>query len=139
MITSNGCCLCCGRMVECIKLVANYSFIFTIIQNRFFNYWQLNFVFLTFIIFLLNFFLLTIKEGNFDLKRNSQNQMMEKFNSKINFKNKKYPYFISWIISTFVGPIISFFKNNSFSIGIAILAFIFSFKIGEFFRICNIL
>jgi len=104
------------------------------IQNLgFFNYWQLNFVFLTFIIFLLNFFLLTIKEGNFDLKRNSQNQMMEKFNSKINFKNKKYPYFISWIISTFVGPIISFFKNNSFSIGIAILAFIFSFKIGEAF------
>ena len=38
-----------------------------------------------------------------------------------------------WIISTFVGPIISFFKNNSFSIGIAILAFIFSFKIGEAF------
>ena len=35
------------------------------IQNLgFFNYWQLNFVFLTFIIFLLNFFLLTIKEGN---------------------------------------------------------------------------
>ena len=59
--------------------------------------------------------------------------MMEKFNSKINFKNKKYPYFISWIISTFVGPIINFFKKNSFSIGIAILAFIFSFKIGEAF------
>ena len=108
------------------------------IQNLgFFNYWQLNFVFLTFIIFLLNFFLLTIKEGNFDLKRNSQNQMMEKFNSKINFKNKKYPYFISWIISTFVGPIISFFKNNSFSIGIAILAFIFSFKIVLFWVECQ--
>ncbi len=99
----------------------------------FFNYWQLNFVFLTFIIFLLNFFLLKIKEDNFDLKRNSQNQMMEKFNSQINFKNKKYPFFISWTFSTFVGPIIGFFKKNSFTIGIAILAFIFSFKIGEAF------
>ena len=41
--------------------------------------------------------------------------LSKKFNSKINFKNKKYPYFISWIISTFVGPIISFFKNNMLS------------------------
>ena len=40
---------------------------------------------------------------------------------------------IAWITGTVAGPIMSFFKKNGFNIALAILAFIFLFKIGEAF------
>ena len=40
---------------------------------------------------------------------------------------------IAWIVGTVAGPIMSFFKKNGFNIALAILAFIFLFKIGEAF------
>ena len=50
------------------------------------------------------------------------------------FKNKNlFTHFITWIGSTIGGPIISFFKKNGFSIAIAILGFVFLFKVGEAF------
>jgi PAT family beta-lactamase induction signal transducer AmpG len=39
----------------------------------------------------------------------------------------------AWITGTVVGPVSSFFKKNGFNIALAILAFIFLFKIGEAF------
>ncbi len=104
------------------------------LQNLgFINYWQLNFIFLTIIILVLNLFLLKIREGDFELKLKSQKRFLKNYNFASNLKNYKYYNLISWLLITFIGPIISFFKKNSFSIGIAILAFIFSFKIGEAF------
>ena len=49
---------------------------------------------------------------------------------------------IVWLTGTVIGPVLSFFKKNGFNIAIAILGFVFLFKIGEaFFRqnVCNIL
>ena len=40
---------------------------------------------------------------------------------------------IAWLTGTVAGPIVSFFKKNGFNIALAILAFIFLFKIGEAF------
>ena len=40
---------------------------------------------------------------------------------------------IAWLTGTSIGPVISFFKKNGFKISLAILAFIFLFKIGEAF------
>ena len=40
---------------------------------------------------------------------------------------------VAWITGTVAGPIISFFRKNGFKIALAILAFIFLFKIGEAF------
>ena len=40
---------------------------------------------------------------------------------------------VVWISSTLGGPIISFIRNNGFSIAIGILSFVFLFKIGEAF------
>ena len=39
----------------------------------------------------------------------------------------------AWITGTIAGPIMSFFKKNGFNIALAILGFIFLFKIGEAF------
>ena len=40
---------------------------------------------------------------------------------------------IAWMTGTVIGPIISFFKKNGFNIALAILGFVFLFKIGEAF------
>jgi PAT family beta-lactamase induction signal transducer AmpG len=40
---------------------------------------------------------------------------------------------IAWLTGTVIGPILSFFNKNGFKIALAILAFIFLFKIGEAF------
>ena len=40
---------------------------------------------------------------------------------------------IAWFGSTYGGPLLSFFKKNGWQIGVAILAFVFLFKIGEAF------
>ena len=36
---------------------------------------------------------------------------------------------VAWLTGTIVGPIISFFKKNGFNIALAILGFVFLFKI----------
>ena len=40
---------------------------------------------------------------------------------------------LAWITGTVAGPVISFFKKNGFNIALAILGFVFLFKIGEAF------
>lgn len=40
---------------------------------------------------------------------------------------------IAWLVDTVVSPLAAFFKNNGVKLGLAILAFIFLFKIGEAF------
>ena len=40
---------------------------------------------------------------------------------------------IAWLTGTVIGPVISFFKKNGFNIALAILGFVFLFKIGEAF------
>ena len=41
---------------------------------------------------------------------------------------------LTWLASTVIGPVISFFKKNGFNIAaLAILGFVFLFKIGEAF------
>ena len=59
----------------------------------------------------------------------SLNQPIEKKLGSSNIITKS----IAWITGTVAGPITSFFKKNGFNIALAILAFIFLFKIGEAF------
>jgi PAT family beta-lactamase induction signal transducer AmpG len=65
-------------------------------------------------------------------KKRSQAQtdkmIEDKFGSS-NFVTKT----LAWITGTVVGPVMSFFKKNGFKIALAILGFVFLFKIGEAF------
>ena len=94
------------------------------------NYWQLTFIFLLIILMILNTFLLLIHE---------KNKKFLKQKSDIVFNNLKFFRFklsfaiFSWITSTLIDPIYSFFKKNGLSISIGILSFILLFKIGEAF------
>ena len=97
----------------------------------FYNYWQITFIFLFFIIMLLNFLLLTIEELSKKTPKKHELSFLKK--SEFSIFGEKLNYILLWTFETIVNPIYDFFKKNGLSIGIGLLAFLFLFKIGEAF------
>ncbi len=96
------------------------------------NYWQITFLVLGILIIICNIGLMFVNETNtFDkesIQKKAENIIAGKLGSS-NIITK----IIAWLTGTIIGPVISFFKKNGFSIAIAILGFVFLFKIGEAF------
>ena len=105
------------------------------------KYWQSTFLILGILIVLMNIGLMFIHEDNSKKKINEINKAQFRLSKKMNSYIGGYNNFIllwirkmiAWVSSAISGPVISFFKKNGFSIAIAILSFIFLFKIGEAF------
>ena len=96
------------------------------------NYWQITFLILGIIIIACNIGLMFINE-TLSTDRNSSQKIREKLiEQKLGVSNI-ITKSAAWIAGTVVGPVSSFFKKNGFNIALAILAFIFLFKIGEGF------
>jgi len=96
------------------------------------NYWQISFLILSMIIALCSVALLFIPEKNSTNKMELQNLADKKILDKIGSSN----YFVkmfAWFYGTVVNPLLSFFKKNTLSVALAILGFVFLFKIGEAF------
>ena len=101
-------------------------------QSGFENYWQITFLVLGIIIIGCNIGLMFINEAQPIERAESQkltDKMIEEKLGTSNFITK----IIAWLTGTVIGPVISFFKKNGFNIAIAILGFVFLFKIGEAF------
>ena len=94
------------------------------------NYWQLTFLILTVFIIACNILLLSIKENTNTFKK--FHELDENLKTKFRLF-KKFNKIISFVASTILAPLISFFKKNGIFIAISILSFIFLFKIGEAF------
>ena len=98
------------------------------------NYWQITFLVLGLIIIFCNICLMFVNEPQpteRELKVKRTDKMIENRMGSSNIMSKV----IAWLTGTVVGPVISFFKKNGFNIALAILGFVFLFKIGEaFFR-----
>ena len=96
------------------------------------NYWQITFLVLCLVIVIFNILLLFINEikSSERLETQKRNDLIieKKFGKQSVFKKP-----IIWITSTVISPIISFFKKNGFKVALAILSFVFLFKIGEAF------
>lgn len=99
------------------------------------NYWQLTFVVLAGIIVLLNLLLLLIPEVSDAIRRQEQLAAQQRMASAIPVKSNDniLVQIVAWFSSTYIGPVLSFFRKNGWQIGFAILAFVFMFKIGEAF------
>ena len=96
------------------------------------NYWQITFLILGIVIIACNIGLMFINENkSFDRKSFQQktDKIIEEKLGSSNIITKS----AAWITGTVAGPVMSFFKKNGFNIALAILAFIFLFKIGEAF------
>ncbi|MGB0848621.1 MAG: AmpG family muropeptide MFS transporter [Thiolinea sp.] len=92
------------------------------------NYWQLTFIFICGLIVLFNIGLMMIPEVSSAERRRRQLEDQQRLSSKVGL-----PSVAGWFASTILSPLTSFFRKNGLSIGIAILSFIFLFKIGEAF------
>jgi len=96
------------------------------------NYWQLTFLILGVLVILMNIGLMFISEGGSEERKKKQKEDDKLISNKFNSKNI-FTDLLTWIGGTVSGPIISFFKKNGFKIALAILGFVFLFKIGEAF------
>jgi MFS transporter, PAT family, beta-lactamase induction signal transducer AmpG len=96
------------------------------------NYWQITFLILGIIIIACNIGLMFINETSQNDRKSSQQQTDKMIEEKLGSSNS-ITKSAAWITGTVVGPVMSFFKKNGFNIALAILAFIFLFKIGEAF------
>ena len=96
------------------------------------NYWQITFLVLGAVIIACNIGLMFVNEVLQTDKSESQKKTDKMIQDKLGASNLLTKT-IAWLTGTIAGPIISFFKKNGFNIALAILAFIFLFKIGEAF------
>ena len=96
------------------------------------NYWQITFLILGILIIACSIGLMFINETAQIDRKESQRRTDKMIEDKLGSSNL-ITKIIAWVTGTVVGPIISFFKKNGFNIALAILAFIFLFKIGEAF------
>ena len=101
------------------------------------NYWQTTFLVLGGVIIACNIGLMFVHESSPTGRQEAQSEFDRTIEDKLSSKTNKtadlFAKYFTWIVGTVAGPIVSFFKKNGFNIAIAILAFIFLFKIGEAF------
>ena len=101
-------------------------------QVGFENYWQITFLVLGIIVIGCNIGLMFVNEGQPLDRTENQRKTDKMIEDKLGSSNI-FSKIVAWLTGTVVGPIISFFKKNGFNIAIAILGFVFLFKIGEAF------
>jgi len=96
------------------------------------NYWQISFLILSAILILCSIGLLFIPEKNSEKKQELQNLADQKMLDKIGVSNN-FTKIFAWFYGAVTNPLLSFFKKNTFKVALAILGFVFLFKIGEAF------
>tara|TARA_B100001559_G_scaffold313616_1_gene312879 strand:- start:240 stop:1613 length:1374 start_codon:yes stop_codon:yes gene_type:complete len=101
-------------------------------QLGFENYWQTTFLVLGIVIICCNIGLMFVNEPQPTDRIESQRKTDKIIEDKLGNSNIIIKI-IAWLTGTVVGPVLSFFKKNSFNIALAILGFVFLFKIGEAF------
>ena len=101
---------------------------------RFENYWQMTFIILAIVMVIFNFGILLVNEKRRQNNKKIEEEIYYQRSNKTNFdKFKLFFKYCYWFFYVFANPILNFFKKNGLYISIAILSFIFLFKIGEAF------
>jgi len=101
-------------------------------QAGFENYWQITFLVLGILIIACNIGLMFVNEPQQIDRTESQMRTDRIIENKLGSSNI-FTKIVAWLTGTVIGPVVSFFKKNGFNIAIAILGFVFLFKIGEAF------
>jgi len=116
------------------------------------NYWQITFMVLIVLIIFINWILMFVPEVSDAIRRQEQRAAQQRVAQALGVSSAAdgtaakadsahqrpgiknvITQIIPWFSSTYLGPLLSFFKKNGWQIGMAILAFVFLFKIGEAF------
>ena len=96
------------------------------------NYWQITFLVLGIVIIACNIGLMFIHEPQPTNRKETQSKTDQMIEEKIGYSNF-LTKIVAWLTGTVIGPVMSFFKKNGFNVALAILGFVFLFKIGEAF------
>jgi PAT family beta-lactamase induction signal transducer AmpG len=96
------------------------------------DYWQMTFLVLGLMIIACNIALMFVPELPPTDRAAAQSTDDRVIASKLGFGGGT-GHVVAWLVGTVVGPLMSFFRRNGFAIAVAILGFIFLFKIGEAF------
>ncbi|MDP7666707.1 MAG: MFS transporter [Rhodospirillales bacterium] len=96
------------------------------------DYWQATFLILGSIIVLCNVALMFVPEPQPAARAAAQAEADQIIAARLGSPGLATRT-IAWITGTVVGPLMSFFRRNGFAIALAVLGFIFLFKIGEAF------
>ncbi len=96
------------------------------------NYWQITFLVLGIIIIGCNIGVIFVNEPQSLDRAESQRHTDRMIEDKLGYSNV-LTKIVAWLTGTVIGPVTSFFKKNGFSIALAVLGFVFLFKIGEAF------
>jgi PAT family beta-lactamase induction signal transducer AmpG len=96
------------------------------------DYWQMTFLVLGLMIIACNIALMFVPELPPTDRATAQSTDDRVIASKLGFRGGT-GHVAAWLVGTVVGPLMSFFRRNGFAIAVAILGFIFLFKIGEAF------
>ncbi|NND91997.1 MAG: MFS transporter [Granulosicoccus sp.] len=99
-------------------------------KSGFENYWQITFQILAILIVVMNALLLLIPEASWRERQAAQARDQASIGRAIGGSDQGL---FAWLSSTVVAPFISFFRQNGVKMALAILGFIFLFKIGEAF------
>ena len=96
------------------------------------NYWQITFLFISIIVIIFNIGLMFVSEEQPNERLTNQKNKDQELEIKLG-ANSLFSKFLVWLTSTIISPVTSFFSKNGFNIALAILGFVFLFKIGEAF------
>jgi len=96
------------------------------------DYWQVTFLILGAIVVLCNVALMSVSETPPSERTQAQAEDEHALRSRLNFGGV-LAAIVSWLGATLIGPLTSFFRRNGLAIALAVLGFIFLFKIGEAF------
>ena len=96
------------------------------------DYWQMTFLVLGLVVIACNIALMFVSELPPTDRAVAQSTDDRVIASKLGVGGVT-GHVVTWLVSTVVSPLMSFFRRNGFAIAVAILGFIFLFKIGEAF------
>ena len=96
------------------------------------NYWQATFLVLGVLVVLCNIGLMFVREADSRERIAAQADDEERIASHIGVPGP-LGRATAWLGATVAGPLLSFFRQNGIAIAVAVLSFIFLFKIGEAF------
>ena len=96
------------------------------------NYWQMTFLVIGLLVIATNIGLLFIPETGTQERIKAQAAAQAEWRAKMG-DTTIITQIVSFIGSTVVTPLLSFFRNNGLKIGLGLLSFILLFKIGEAF------
>lgn len=108
------------------------------LENRGYeNHWQLTFLALAVLVVIMNVLLLLVPEASWrerrDRQREDEARLLATVGARDGTATTGVGGIATWFASTIASPITSFFRNNGVALAVAILAFVFLFKIGEAF------